>query len=257
MKTHHFQPVELLKPFIKTFMVIESGDGLQNNLLPDTTMTMAFKLRGTITHEAQLNTSFPSSFIAGIRRSTLTVNYTKDTLNLLVIFHEGAASAFFNTPLHEFAGTPLALNNLVQASTVRDVEEQLCECATHAERIAIIESWLISKLKSYTPDRLVQHAIQKIKSAGGDIRIKELVAGLPISRDPFEKKFRKIVGTSPKQFAAIVRMRNLIDNYSANSTLTDIAYSAGYFDQSHFIRDFHSFTGKTPKEYFATAPQTW
>jgi AraC-like DNA-binding protein len=257
MKTHHFQPVELLKPFIKTFMVIESEDGLQNNLLPDTTMTMAFKLRGTITHEAQLNTSFPSSFIAGIRRSTLTVNYTKDTLNLLVIFHEGAAPAFFNTPLHEFAGTPLALNNLVQASTVRDVEEQLCECATHTERIAIIESWLISKLKNYSPDRLVQHAIQKIKSAGGDIRIKELVAGLPISRDPFEKKFRKIVGTSPKQFAAIVRMRNLIDNYSANSTLTDIAYSAGYFDQAHFIKDFHSFTGKTPKEYFATAPQTW
>lgn len=257
MKTHHFQPAELLKPFIKTFIVIESGDGLQNNLLPDTTMTMAFKLRGTITHEAQLNTSFPSSFIAGIRRSTLTVNYTRDTLNLLVIFHEGAASAFFNTPLHEFAGMPLALNNLEQSSMVREVEEQLCECATHVERIAIIESWLISKLKNYAPDRLVQHAIQKIKSAGGDIRIKELVAGLPISRDPFEKKFRKIVGTSPKQFAAIVRMRNLIDNYSATSTLTDIAYSAGYFDQSHFIKDFHSFTGKTPKEYFATAPKTW
>lgn len=257
MKSYHFQPVELLKPFIKTFMIIESGEGLQNNILPDTTMTMAFKLRGTITHDVQMNTSFPSSFVAGIRRTTLTVNYTKNTLNLLVIFREGAASAFFNTPLHEFAGIPLALNNLVHASMVRDVEEQLCECATHAERITVIERWLIAKLKNYTPDQLVQHAIQKIKSASGDIRIKELVADLPISRDPFEKKFRKTVGTSPKQFAAIVRMRNLIDNYSANSSLTDVAYSAGYFDQSHFIKDFHSFTGKTPKEYFATAPQTW
>src|SRR5688500_18313214 len=99
MKTHHFRPVDLLEPLTKTFRVSESGDGLQNNLLPDTTMTMAFKSRGTITHESQLNTHFPSSFIAGIRRSTLTVNYTKDTLNLLVIFYEGAASAFFNSPL--------------------------------------------------------------------------------------------------------------------------------------------------------------
>lgn len=257
MKTHQFQPVGLLTPFIKTFMIIESGNGLQNNILPDTTMTMAFKLRGTITHESQLNTHFPSSFVAGIRRSTLTVHYTKDTLNLLVIFHEGAASAFFNTPLHEFAGVPLALNNLVQAPIVRDVEEQLCECSTHAERIALIQNWLIARLKNHTPDRLVQHAIQKIRSAGGDIRIKELVADLPISRDPFEKKFRKTVGTSPKQFAAIVRMRNLIDNYSAHNTLTDVAYNAGYFDQSHFIKDFHSFTGKTPKEYFAAIPQAW
>ena len=257
MKSYHFQPVTLLKPFIKTFMIVESGDGLQNNVLPDTTMTMAFRLRGAITHDANSNAIFPSSFVSGIRRSSLTVTYARDTLNVLVIFHEGAASAFFNTPLHEFAGIPLALNNLVQASMVRDVEEQLYECATHAERITLIENWLIARLSNYTPDQLVQHAIQKIKSAAGDIRIKQLVADLPISRDPFEKKFRKLVGTSPKQFAAIVRMRNLIDNYSATSTLTDVAYSAGYFDQSHFIKDFHSFTGKTPKEYFATPPQTW
>jgi AraC-like DNA-binding protein len=257
MKTHHFQPVELLRPFIKTFMILESGNGLQNNILPDTTMTMAFRLRGAITHQAQSNTSFPSSFLAGIRRSTLSVDYAKDTVNLLVIFREGAASAFFNTPLHEFAGMPVALNNLVQAPVVRDVEEQLCECSTHAERITLIENWLIARLTNYTPDQLVQQAIHKIRSAGGDIRIKELVAELPISRDPFEKKFRKTVGTSPKQFAAIVRMRNLIENYSAHNTLTDVAHSAGYFDQSHFIKAFYSFTGKTPKEFFAAAPQAW
>lgn len=257
MRAYYFQPGELLKPFIKTFVIIESGDGLQNSILPDTTLTMAFRLRGAITYQTQPGAGFPSSFIAGIRKSTLTVSYAKDTLNLLVIFQEGAAPAFFNTPLHEFAGTPVALNNLVQASMVRNVEEQLCAFATHAERITFIENWLIARLGNYTPDPLMQHAIQKIRSAGGDIRIKELVAGLPVSRDPFEKKFRKIVGTSPKQFASIVRMRNLIDNYSAHNRLTNVAYSAGYFDQSHFIKDFHSFTGKTPKEYFAAAPQAW
>ena len=97
MKSYHFQPVTLLKPFIKTFMIVESGDGLQNNVLPDTTMTMAFRLRGAITHDANSNAIFPSSFVSGIRRSSLTVSYARDTLNVLVIFHEGAASASFNT----------------------------------------------------------------------------------------------------------------------------------------------------------------
>jgi AraC-like DNA-binding protein len=63
------------------------------------------------------------------------------------------------------------------------------------------------------------------------------------------------VGTSPKQFAAIVRLRNLIDQYSGVDTLTDVAHKAGYFDQSHFIKDFQSFTGKTPKQFFAAPPQ--
>jgi AraC-like DNA-binding protein len=34
-------------------------------------------------------------------------------------------------------------------------------------------------------------------------------------------------------------------------TLTDAAYQAGYFDQSHFIKDFRLFTGRTPKDFFS------
>jgi AraC-like DNA-binding protein len=256
MRTQRFQPVDILQPFIKTFMIIETEEGLQNNILPDTTLTMAFKLRGTITHQALAANKFPASFIAGIRKSALSVNYAKDTLNLLVIFREGAASAFFDMPLHEFAGIPLPLHDLVRTGIVQEVEERLCEAADNEERIGIIENWLIARLKNFTPDELVQYAIQKIRSSSGELRIKDLVASLPISRDPFEKKFRRIVGTSPKQFALIVRLRGLIDQYSGDHSFTDVAHRAGYYDQSHFIKDFHSFTGKTPKEYFAS-PYRW
>jgi len=31
--------------------------------------------------------------------------------------------------------------------------------------------------------------------------------------------------------------------------LTEIGYEAGYYDQSHFIREFKSFTNLTPKQY--------
>lgn len=31
--------------------------------------------------------------------------------------------------------------------------------------------------------------------------------------------------------------------------LTDYAYRNGYYDQSHFIKDFKLFSGLTPKEY--------
>ena len=237
-------------------MVIESGDGIENNILPDTSLTMAFRLNGAITHAAQTNTSFPNSFVAGIRRSSLAVKYAQDTTNLLVIFREAGAAAFFDTPLHEFAGIPVALNDLVKKCLVQEVEERLFESANHAERISIIERWLIERLKQFTPDVLVLVAINKIRSASGDLRIKDLVASLPISRDPFEKKFRRIVGTSPKQFASIVRFRNIIDHYTDDNTLTDAAHRAGYYDQAHFIKDFQSFTGKSPGEYFAS-PNRW
>lgn len=36
-------------------------------------------------------------------------------------------------------------------------------------------------------------------------------------------------------------------------SLTDIAYSLGYFDQSHFIRDFKLFSGVNPGIYLRKA----
>ncbi len=37
-------------------------------------------------------------------------------------------------------------------------------------------------------------------------------------------------------------------------SLTEHAYKNGYFDQSHFIHDFKSYTGYTPKEFTAKYP---
>lgn len=37
--------------------------------------------------------------------------------------------------------------------------------------------------------------------------------------------------------------------HDSNKTLTDIGLQAGYYDQSHFIREFKSYTGLTPLQY--------
>ncbi len=62
-----------------------------------------------------------------------------------------------------------------------------------------------------------------------------------------------MVGKTPKQFIKIVRFQNILNTFSvANSvSLTEIAYASGYFDQAHFIKDFKSFSGYTPKDFFA------
>jgi methylphosphotriester-DNA--protein-cysteine methyltransferase len=115
---------------------------------------------------------------------------------------------------------------------------------------------MLSMLKTPQSDALIQNAIQQIKNANGDLRIKDLLTNLYISQDAFEKRFRKITGTSPKQFAGTVRLKNIIAQYSDTMNLTEMAYTAGYFDQAHFIKTFKSFTGQTPQSFF-TSPARW
>jgi AraC-like DNA-binding protein len=257
MQSERYTPAEILKPFIKTFMIIESENGMENRILPDTSIVMAFRCKGSVTYSVEeIQNRLPVSVITGLRKSTRLINYSTNTTMLLVIFKEGGAAAFFNESLHELFGISLSLDNLIPYRKLAEIEEQLAEAKNNRLRIYIIERFLIAKLKTSRPDLLIFNAIQKIKSAQGDIRIKDLLTGLYISQDPFEKRFRKLIGTSPKQFASIVRMRNLIDNYSKTSSLTHTAYSAGYFDQAHFIKDFRSFTGQAPLEFFKS-PSYW
>lgn len=71
-----------------------------------------------------------------------------------------------------------------------------------------------------------------------------------ISPRYLHRLFLASVGLSPAQFLKVVRLqRSVASLHGAPQSLTAVAYASGYFDQSHFIRDFKSFTGLTPSQY--------
>jgi len=252
-----FLPSPALQPYIKNFLIIECEQGMVNRILPDTSIVIAFRLRGQVSYADNGTTlTLPQTVISGIRESSRLVDYAKDSSNLLVIFKEGGAAAFFKEPMHELGSISVSLDHLIHPWKVKAIEEELAAADNNNQRLLIVERFLLSELKNTQSDGLVCEAIQKIKGSKGDIKIKELLAGLPISRDPFEKRFRKITGTSPKHFAAIIRLKNLIENYTGAVSFTEAAYSAGYYDQAHFIKDFRSFTGQAPHDFFKS-PRQW
>nr|WP_308463773.1 helix-turn-helix domain-containing protein [Chitinophaga nivalis] len=152
--------------------------------------------------------------------------------------------------MHTFFGHTLPAADLKGLRDITYMAEQLAACPAPAAKIAFMEKVLLSALPSSTPDLLVTHAVQQITIHKGNLPIKELARQLFVSQDAFEKRFRRVVGSSPKQFATVTRLRNTIDNYTPGQSFTELAYAAGYFDQAHFIRDFKTFTGKTPGQFF-------
>ncbi len=87
-----------------------------------------------------------------------------------------------------------------------------------------------------------------IYQSKGTIRISELADKLHTSQSPLEKRFRSIVGATPKKFASIVRVKNVLSAIEELSN-DEIPFIAGYYDQAHFIKDFKAFTALTPEQY--------
>jgi AraC-like DNA-binding protein len=55
---------------------------------------------------------------------------------------------------------------------------------------------------------------------------------------------------SPKRFASLLRFERALLLARQGGRLTDVALNAGYYDQSHFNREFSRFTGQAPGAYF-------
>jgi len=254
LKIEQYIPADALKPYVKALMIIESDKQTENRLLPDTSIVLAFRLKGRVTDLSQdAGNSLSSSVITGLRRSVRFLSYDDQTANLLVIFREGGAAALFKEPLHEFFSKSTPLDEFMPSAQLRLIEEQLNEAGSNQQKVAVIERFLLLRLNKKREDQLINHAMQQIRSANGNIKIRNLAASMAISIDPFEKRFRRVAGISPKQFADTIRLRSLIKQYSALENLTGIALEAGYFDQAHFIKDFRTFTGLAPQQFFRSA----
>jgi AraC-like DNA-binding protein len=243
-------PIEPLRLLVKHYLVIESQDVMVNRTLPDTSLVMSFRFKGQVRFLMNDSSRELSPFtLSGLRKSDRLIQYGQDTGNVLVIFQEAAAQAFIREPLHEIFEQHEALDSFSGYQGLHLLGEQLAEARSNVARVKLVEEYLLSKLFHPQPDGLIAAALERIHAARGMIRIKDLAKGLYISQDAFEKRFRRAVGVSPKQFAYITKMKTVVHRMVNKQSLAEVALDACYYDQPHFNKDFKLFTGQTPTAF--------
>ncbi|TGM58233.1 helix-turn-helix domain-containing protein [Leptospira vanthielii] len=257
MKILSYFPSPELLPYVQKYLIIESENGIENRILPNPHLVLSFQLKGTLrSFESNNLYDLPRAGIAGFRKSARKIIYSKNSSALLVILTEIGACAFFKEPISDFYGKTLSLEELIPKQILRNTEEQLFSCKSDIGRISLIENFLLQNQKERMVDPILRQTLLKIQKSNGNIKIRDLTQGLPISLDSLEKKFKDSIGTTLKHYSNLLRIRSVISAYSEQTNLTDLAYGAGYFDQSHFNKEFKLYTGDSPK-FFFQHPQNW
>jgi len=245
-------PCEALRPFVKRFLVVESTVAHRDTHLPDTGLVAAFGFRG----DCRLNggAQAPRAAITGLWDSVRTHAHSRDHAVVIVAFTATGAAALLRPPLEEFANATTDLDAVLDRPARLDrLHEQLAEAANHAQRIRLVEELLLAHVGKARPDPLVAAAVALIERTQAMMRIEELARRIGLSQSALERRFRRLVGASPRRFASLVRLQKVVRLREAGADLTTIAHAAGYCDQPHFIKDFKRFTGLAPSSFFARA----
>ncbi len=250
MRFDKFIPTDQLKPYIKYFVVSENDVETEYKVLPSSGLVIGFQYSGQLaTIKNETEEKLTAAGITGISDSYKIFKNSANTGTILVYFTETGFMHFASPPANDLYNRSVSLEHIFDKNSVSETEEKLIFAHTDKQRVHIVEQFLLSQLKDIQTDKLIVEAVKLIYQTKGTIRIKELNQRLFISRSPFEKRFRKLVGTTPKKFASIVRFNTILNALNNTKSLTEICYENNFFDQAHFIKDFKQFTGNTPENF--------
>ena len=243
-------PTPALRPYVRQFLIVEYNSGTSNRLLPGPGVVTAFRFKGS----CLLNgTSAPKTLVTGLSDKARTLTHSGNCGNVITIFTAMGASAILRDPLEELFNGSMPLETQVPRSRLDLVEEQIAETPHHHRRVEAIERFLQEHIREREPDFLITAAVASIHKSRGTARVADLAHTLGVSQSTLERRFRRAVGASPKKFAALVRLRHVLGLRHAGMSLTEVAYSAGYADQAHFIKDFKRIAQETPETFFESS----
>ncbi len=137
-----------------------------------------------------------------------------------------------------------------------DLADQVYSAVGTPERITRVSDYLSKNTSGHNTDPLKYFVDQVIQRKGSvDISVMHSESGLSVKQ--FERRFKSITGFPPKYFARLTRFQAIKDSYVLGrfASMTSLAYSGDYYDQSHFNREFKEFSGVQPRQYFKQADQ--
>jgi len=252
-----YRPSPLLADLVECYWMVRAPGNTLNKherLIPGGRIEMIFNfadpLRWLITREDTQGNAMQNAFLMG-PRDRIYYAYGAGKIDMAGIrFKPGGLAAFTHVPALTI------LNRVVPAeyifgSVVNNWQALLYEMETDEDKVNLLNKLLLQAVKNYGPDmQMVKKVIEVIRIDAGSTHVQSICDKAGWYYKKLERAFQKNAGYTPKYYCKIVRFNRAL-RLMANSprSLTEICYDCNYFDQSHFIKDFHQFAGTAPASF--------
>jgi AraC-like DNA-binding protein len=255
MNFQSITPNKDISLFVKDILIFESSDAAVKTCLPffaDGYPGLMFQqtTSGLIVNPHQK--LMPTLFLYGQTLKPIELEMNGTYRIIVFQLYPFLLKGFFNI-------TPDSINdNCYDLGEVKEFDigallATLLSFADTSQRVDCLSHFLLQLfiLKKQNLDYKILQVIKSIIKEKGTENIINIAKSHHINSRTLERRFFAETGLSPKQFAKVIQFQSSLEqlNYKDFTKLTDIVYGNGFSDQSHFIKVFKAYTGKTPNAF--------
>ncbi len=240
-----FQPKAELSLYVRYYWTLKSCQPFCTQTFPIGCSQIIFHRRSPL-YIPELNSWQHRLTISGQVNFPAHITSDGDIDMVVVVFYPNVISLFLGIPPSEFYNMEISGGDIGNAE-LDELAVKVWDCEDDARCIEIIEMWLMSKVRaSLNVDRIGASVNWLMRNPSKPVV--ELADAACLGKKQFERVFRESVGMNPKEYARIVRFqKSLWMLQKGDRHYAAIACDCGYADQSHFIREFKSLSGYSPK----------
>lgn len=247
-----YKPCRLLQHHVRYYWVFKSNRKLNTLTFPIGCPQIIFHKKAPL-YVPEQETFQPALAISGQVDYPSHLCAEEDVEMIVAVFQPYAMKAFLNLPIsllhnQEVSGYDLGNRGL------EELAARISDCKSTEACVHMTEQWLLSQMAGIQTPK-VDHNMGRMAAAiklllrTPETSVAGLAAASCLGKKQFGRLFNDMVGANPKEYARIVRFQKslkLLQHRPGSINQAQLAYSCGYADQSHLIREFRHFSGHTP-----------
>lgn len=243
----YFSPSEPLKALISNFTVTFPEKGVVSEdytVVPHGSATLVF------TYEESDGGNHLRGRLFGPSSRPYAVGKSANECSVIFIIEFQPAGLFVFTGMGQNELTDRIIPfETIDPSLDSSVKEIFRDAVTARELLGSTERLLLSVRCCRYPDEF-SLAVRLIIEHCGSITPREIAEKTFYSERHLNRLFNQFLGLNIKHFSRIVRINRTIHLlHNAKNSISFISEESGFYDISHYIRDFKAVCGITPQEY--------
>lgn len=255
-----YRPAAPLADFIECYWVHRSpGNPLrQERLIPGGRVEMIFNFADPFRYLIHEDTPgghlITNVHFMGQRDQLFFGRHIGHTDMLGIRFKTGGLTAFTPVPVSSLLNRMIPAEDVLGTAT-KEWEAALYEKKNDRDRLLFLDRLFLGMLgtRRHLPPEwhALRASLDLIRNSPEGATLQAICHQTGWYYKKLERTFLKATGYTPKLYSRIVRFNKAIRRMhrQEDRSLTATAYECGYYDQAHFIKDFHRFAGATPGNF--------